>query len=54
MSKYTIELRKVCDIYGRNIVESWFKDYNINDYLLPEQVQQLNKSKTYIVYVPGN
>lgn len=43
MSKYTIELRKVCDIYGRNIVESWFKDYNINDYLLPEQVQQLNK-----------
>lgn len=43
MSKYTIELRKVCDIYGRNIVESWFKDYNIEDYLLPEQIQQLNK-----------
>lgn len=43
MSKYTIELRKVCDIYGRNIVESWFKDYDINDYLLPEQVEQLNK-----------
>lgn len=43
MSKYTIELRKVCEIYGRNIVESWFKDYDINDYLLPEQVQQLNK-----------
>ena len=29
MAKYTIELRRVCDIYGRNTVEQWFKDYDI-------------------------
>lgn len=39
MSKYTIELRKVCDLYGRNEVESWFKDYNLSDYLLPQFVE---------------
>ena len=36
MAKYTIELRRVCDLYGREEVESWFKDYNVDDYLLPE------------------
>lgn len=39
MAKYTIELRNVCDIYTRNEVESWFKDYEITDYLLPEFAQ---------------
>ena len=29
MASYTIELRRVCDIYGRDEVEKWFKDYNI-------------------------
>ena len=36
MGKYTIELRRVCDLYGREEVESWFKDYNVDDFLLPE------------------
>ena len=36
MAKYTIELRRVCDLYGREEVESWFKDYNVDDFLLPE------------------
>ena len=39
MAKYTIELRKICDLYGRDTVEGWFKDYNINDYLLPQFVE---------------
>lgn len=39
MAKYTIELRTICDLYTRNEVESWFKDYNITDYLLPEFAQ---------------
>ena len=37
MSKYTIELRKICDLYGKNEVESWFKSYDLNDYLTTEQ-----------------
>lgn len=43
MSSYTIQLRKVCDLYGREEVESWFKDYEISDYLLPEQQEQLER-----------
>lgn len=43
MATYTIELRKVCDIYGREEVENWFKDYELKDYLTPEQIAQIEK-----------
>lgn len=43
MAKYTIELRRVCEIYGRQEVENWFKDYNIANYLTPEQIEQITK-----------
>lgn len=38
MSRYTIELRRVCDMFGRDEVERWFKDYNLSDYLTEEQI----------------
>ena len=47
MAKYTIELRKVCNIYTRDVVENWFKDYDINDYLRPEEIQILNKNNMW-------
>lgn len=43
MAKYTIELRKICDIYGREEVEKWFKDYNIENYLTPSQIEVITK-----------
>lgn len=43
MATYTIELRKVCDIYSREEVEKWFSSYNLQDYLTPTQIEQLNK-----------
>ena len=43
MAKYTIELRKVCDYYGRETVENWFKDYEISNYLTSIQVEQITK-----------
>lgn len=43
MASYTLQLRKVCDLYTREEVESWFKSYNIEDYLLPDQIEQLEK-----------
>lgn len=43
MAKYTIELRHICDLYTRTEVENWFQDYNISDYLLPSQLETLNK-----------
>lgn len=39
MASYTIELRKLCDYYTREVVEGWFKDYRIEDYLTLEQIQ---------------
>lgn len=43
MATYTIELRKICDIFGRDEVESWFKDYNLEDFLTPVQIEQITK-----------
>lgn len=43
MAKYTIELRKVCEIYGREEVEKWFSSYDINDYLTPWQQETMKK-----------
>lgn len=47
MATYTIELRKVCEIYGRDEVEKWFKDYELTDYLTPTQIEQIEKFKVW-------
>lgn len=47
MAKYTIELRKICDILSREEVESWFKSYKLEDYLLPDQLSLLNSSNIW-------
>jgi len=44
MSKYTIELRKVCDLYTREVVESWFKDYNLSYYLRPDEITSIESA----------
>lgn len=43
MAKYTIELRRVCELYTRAVVESWFKDYNIENYLTSDQIEQITE-----------
>ena len=43
MAKYTIELRKVCDLYTREVVENWFKSYELSDFLTPEQISLIQK-----------
>ena len=43
MAKYTMELRRIVDIFGRNEVESWFSSYNLADFLTPEQIAQIQK-----------
>ena len=45
MASYTIELRRICEIYGQDEVEKWFYSYNLYDYLTPDQahrVEELN------------
>ena len=47
MAKYTIELRRLCDIYTRPVVESWFKDYELSDYLTADEIQVINERGTW-------
>lgn len=47
MATYTVELRKICEIYTRPVVESWFKNYKLEDYLLPEQLKLLENTKIW-------
>lgn len=47
MAKYTIELRRLCDIFSRDTVESWFKDYKIEDYLNKKQIETITNSNVW-------
>ena len=43
MADYTMELRKVAEIYGTNEVKGWFKDYDLLDFLTEEQVNLIEE-----------
>lgn len=47
MGKYTMELREVCNYVGREEVESWFKDYELSDYLTDDEIQVINTRGTW-------
>ena len=47
MAKYTIELRKVCDIYKREEVDKWFKSYELTDFLTPEQIEIITNANIW-------
>lgn len=38
MSRYTMQLRAVENLYGHEELIKWFSDYDIEDYLNPEQI----------------
>lgn len=42
MASFTIELRNVCEIYSREEVENWFKNYELSDFLTSEQIETIN------------
>lgn len=41
MADYTMELRRVAEIYGENEVKSWFTDYELTDFLTTSQVADI-------------
>lgn len=47
MSKYTMQLRTVCDFYTRTTVEGWFKDYELSDYLTTEEIAIITARGTW-------
>lgn len=47
MSRYTIQLRSVIDLCGEDEVKSWFSDYELSDYLTPEEIAVINERGTW-------
>ena len=47
MSKYTMQLRYVCDIMGRDKVEEWFKSYDMYDYLRSDEVALIMQNNVW-------
>lgn len=39
MAKYTMELREIISTFGEDEVKSWFEQYELSDYLTPEEIQ---------------
>lgn len=38
MAKYTIEIRELISTFGEDEVKSWFSQYELSDYLTPEEI----------------
>ena len=47
MSKYTFNLRRLCEMAGRETVESWFMDYNLEDYLTYDQIDVITNNSVW-------
>lgn len=47
MAKYTIELRNMIPLFGRETVEGWFKDYSLSDFLTAEEIQVIEDRGTW-------
>lgn len=47
MAKYTMELRRVSLFYGENVVKSWFKSYNLSNYLTDDEIEVINDRGTW-------
>lgn len=47
MAKYTIEIRTLCDLLTRETVESWFKDYELTDYLTEDEIAVIEERGTW-------
>ena len=47
MAHYTVELRKLIYYYGLEEIESWFKDYELDDYLTASQIQTIEDANIW-------
>lgn len=47
MSKYTVELFKIVNFEGLEEVKSWFKDYELTDYLTQDEINVIESRGTW-------
>lgn len=43
MAKYTYELREIISTFGEDEVKSWFMDYELSDFLTPQEIQVIEQ-----------
>lgn len=47
MAKYTMELRRVSLFYGEDVVKSWFKSYDLSNYLTNDEIEVITNRGTW-------
>lgn len=47
MAKYTMELREIISSFGREEVKSWFSQYELSDFLTPDEIQVINEQNIW-------
>lgn len=47
MARYTIELRNVGNLFGEEEVKKWFSNYELSDFLTPEEIAVINERGTW-------
>ena len=47
MARYSIELRNLINLVGEAEVKSWFTDYELSDYLTPEEIAVVEQRGTW-------
>ena len=47
MAKYTMELRELISTFGKDKVKGWFSDYELSEFLTPEEIQVIEDRGTW-------
>lgn len=47
MAKYTMEIRELISTFGEDEVKSWFSDYELSDFLTPEEIEVITSRGTW-------
>ena len=47
MAKYTMELREIVSTFGEEEVIKWFSDYELSDFLTPDEIAVVNERGTW-------
>lgn len=47
MAKYTMEIRELVSTFGEDEVKGWFSDYELSDFLTPEEIAVINERGTW-------
>ena len=47
MAKYTMEIRELISTFGEDDVKNWFMDYNLTDFLTPEEIAVIEERGTW-------